>query len=215
MYGYAPPAIPQAYEEMDLRSTKQKFEDLERWRREALATHEFARQRMALRIKSSYEKFKKGQLVWLKAKNLKLRYNKKILTKLDGPFKILEALGPVNYRLKLPQHWKMRNTFHASLLTPYTENEIYGPAHPRPPADIIEGEAEWEVDRILKHRRGKGGTKYHVLWKGYGIDEASWQPESDLEHAQEALEDYRRRHKINPESNPSTSSRNRRARTRT
>ena len=67
----------------------------------------------------------------------------------------------------------MRNNFHASLLTPHTKNKIYGPAYPRPPAEIIEAEAEWEVDQILKHRRGKGGTEYHVLWKGYGIDEAT------------------------------------------
>jgi hypothetical protein len=141
-----------------------------------------------------------------------MRYNKKISTKQEGPFKILEVLGPVTYRLQLLQHWKMRNSFHAPLLTPYTENEIYGPAYSRPPADIIEGEPEWEDDRILKHRRGKGGTKYHVLWKGYRIDEASWQTEGDLEHAQEALEDYRRRHKINPELPPGTSkTRNQRA----
>jgi hypothetical protein len=215
MYGYAPPAIPQAYENIDLRSTKEKFDELEHWRREALAAHEFARQRMALRIKYSYVKFKKDQLVWLEARNLKLRYNKKISTKREGPFKILEVLGPVNYRLQLPKHWKMRNNFHACLLTLYTENEIYGPAYPRPPADIVEGEPEWEVDRILKHRRGRGGTEYHVLWRGYGIDEASWQTEEDLEHAQEALEDYRRRHKINPESTSSKSkNRNRRARTK-
>jgi hypothetical protein len=48
MYGYMPPAIPQAYEEMDLRSTKEKLDELKQWRREALAAHEFARQRMAL-----------------------------------------------------------------------------------------------------------------------------------------------------------------------
>jgi hypothetical protein len=106
----------------------------------------------------------------------------------------------------------MRNTFHASLLTPYTKNKIYRPAYARPPADIVEGEPEWEVNQILKHKRGKGGTEYHVLWKGYGIDEVSWQSEEDLEHAQEALEDYRRRHKINPELTPGTSRmRNRRA----
>jgi hypothetical protein len=109
----------------------------------------------------------------------------------------------------------MHNHFHAALLTPYVQNEIYGPAYPRPPADIIEGEPEWEIDRILKHRRGRGGTEYHVLWKGYGIDEASWLPEDDLEHAQEVIKDYRRRHKINPELiSGKSKTRNRQARTK-
>jgi transposase InsO family protein len=42
IYGYMPPAIPQAYENLDLRSTKEKFNKPEQWRREALAAHQFA-----------------------------------------------------------------------------------------------------------------------------------------------------------------------------
>ena len=151
MYGYQPPAIPPAFEDINFPNIEERLQMLTKWRNEALAAHEFARARMAHRIKSSYEKFKKGQLVWLEARNLKLRYNKKIATKREGPFEILEVLGPVNYRLKLPPHWKMYNTFHAVLLTPYTENDIHGPAYPKPPADIIDREPEWEVDRIIKH----------------------------------------------------------------
>jgi len=39
-------------------------------------------------------------------RNLSLSYNKKITTKREGPFLITEVLGPVNYRLKLPDKWK-------------------------------------------------------------------------------------------------------------
>jgi len=192
MYGYPPPAIPSTFEDSNFPNAEERLQSLAAWRQEALAAHEFACQRMAKRIISSHTKFKKGQLVWLEARNLHLRYNKKISTKREGPFEILEVLGPINYRLKLPPHWKMYNNFHAILLTPHTETETYGPAYPEPPADIIDGEEEWEVDRIIKHRRvAHGKTEYQVLWKGYGLDQATWEPEDNLEHASKIIRDYR------------------------
>ena len=88
-----------------------------------------ARQCMASKIRGSYEKFKKDQLIWLEAKYLKLRYNKKISTKQEGPFKITDVLGPVTYGLQFPDHWKMHNVFHASLLSPFKENNIHSKAY--------------------------------------------------------------------------------------
>jgi len=61
-------------------------------------------------IRASYQPFTKGQKVWLEGQNLSLSYNKKIMTKREGPFLITEVLGPVNYRLKLLDKWKQRNT---------------------------------------------------------------------------------------------------------
>ncbi len=78
-----------------------------------------------------------------------LSYNKKIKTKREGPFKVLEKLTPVTYRLELPKKWKIFNTFHAALLTPYNENDIHRPNFPHPPPDLIEGQEEWEIERII------------------------------------------------------------------
>ena len=44
---------------------------------------------------------------------------------------------------------KPPNVFHASLLTPYRETDQHGPNFLEPLPDIIEGEPEWEVERIL------------------------------------------------------------------
>ena len=46
--------------------------------------------------------------------------------KCEGPFEIKKVLGPVTYWLKLPDTWKVHNMFHAVLLKPYQENEVYG-----------------------------------------------------------------------------------------
>ena len=56
--------------------------------------------------------------------------------KQEGPFEIIEVLGPLNYHLELPSTWKLHNNFHVTLLMPYMENEVHGPNYLQPPPDI-------------------------------------------------------------------------------
>jgi transposase InsO family protein len=189
MYGAQPKAIIEPYYRGDL-SNPQRMQQLEQWRSDALLAHEYARQRMKDRIKSTFQPFKKGDKVWLEGTNLKLGYNKKITTKREGPFTITEVLGPVNYRLKLPDKWRMRDNFHATLLTPYEENATHGKNFPHPPPDLIEGEQEWEVERIVSHK-GKKNRQYQVKWQGY--EEMTWEPEENLQHSQDSIADYWKR----------------------
>ena len=62
--------------------------------------------------------------------------------KREGPSEIEEVLGPVTYHLKLPTSWKIHNMFHATLLRPYIENDVYGNNYPRPPPELLEGKEE-------------------------------------------------------------------------
>jgi len=148
---------------------------------------------MTEKIKSTFTPFQPGQKVWLEGRNLSIPYNKKITTKREGPFKIKERLSSVNYRLELPPKWKIHDTFHAVLLSPYNETQVHGPNFTRPPPDLVDGEEEYEVDRILKDRRirakkGKWRIEYHVQWKGY--EEPTWEPSENLSHAKEIIRDY-------------------------
>ena len=94
-------------------------------REEALAAHEFARNHMIKRRKSTFVLFKKGDKVWLDSRNLKTVYHKKMKPKREGPFPVTEVLGPVTYWLQLPATWRIHNVFHAALLRPYKKNEVY------------------------------------------------------------------------------------------
>jgi hypothetical protein len=85
-------------------------------REEALAAHELARARIANQKQSKFVPFEKNQKVWLDMRNLKMSHHKKIAPKREGSFEINEVLGPVTYRLKLPESWKIHNVFHAALL---------------------------------------------------------------------------------------------------
>ena len=67
--------------------------------------------------------FKEGDKVYLLRKHIK---TKRPSTKLDfkklGPFKILEKVSLVNYRLQLPKESRLHPVFHISLLEPAKGN---------------------------------------------------------------------------------------------
>ncbi|CAG8635283.1 4147_t:CDS:2, partial [Acaulospora colombiana] len=57
-----------------------------------------------------------------------------------------------------------------------------------------EGEEVFEVEAILGHKRNKAcikrsGLKYHIKWKGFTIEESTWENEGDV-YAAELLEEY-------------------------
>ena len=116
--------------------------------------------------------------------------------KQEGPLKIEEVLGPVTYQLKLPETWKIHKVFHATLLRPYKENEVYGENHPQPLLDIENGEEVYEVEQILKHRRRGRGYEYLVKWAGYPITEALWELKSSFTGSVEILQGYQEHHQL-------------------
>ena len=115
----------------------------------------------------------------LDSRNLKTIYHKKMKPKREGPFPITDVLGLVTYRLKLPASWRIHDVFHARLLRPYKENEVYGKNFTEPPPNLVEGEEVYEVETILNHRKRGRGYQYFVKWWGYPSFDASW----ELEHS--------------------------------
>jgi len=197
MMGYNPRAIPPIIEKTNVPSVEDRLQTLKRVREEAFALHELARQTMLNRTRNKFEPFKQGQKVWLESKNLKLAYStRKLAPKREGPFTIKEVLGPVTYKLELPEQWKIHPVFHACLLTPYRENDAHGSNFNEPPPDIIDDEEEYEVESIISHRPKKNPREYLVSWVGYPSASNEWVPEGNLNNAAELLQEYKRRHKL-------------------
>jgi len=150
-----------------------------------------------------------GDLVMLNAKNIRTkRPAKKLSPKLYGPFKVFEKKGNRAYKLEISPRWKIHPVFHVSILEPYrTSNR---PNHEQPTRDPeeIEGDLEWEVERIVKSeiisytRKVRGRNKpmkellYCVKWKGCAEDENTWEPPEGMGNAQEEVERFDRE---NPE----------------
>jgi hypothetical protein len=97
--------------------------------------------------------FEEDEQVWLEGRNLKTHHpTTKLAPRRYGPFKIVVKLSPVTYRLSLPPSMKIHPVFHIDLLTGYRETEAHGLNYERPTPDIIDGEPEWEVEKIIKSR---------------------------------------------------------------
>ncbi len=133
--------------------------------------------------------------MWLNIKNFRFPegLSHKFLGPYAGPFKVLENKFPDIYKLEPPKNLKVHFTFHVSLLKRVT-HETSRPSRKhnlKPPPNLIHNDLEFKVEAVLKSRQLKGREReYLVKWKGYHPIEASWVNESDMEHAQEAIEKF-------------------------
>jgi hypothetical protein len=112
-----------------------------------------------------FTEYQIGNKVWLEGTNLKcIEGTLKLSPRWYGPFRVAAKVSHVAYRLDLPNHWRIHNVFHASLLTPYKETPEHGPNYLEPPPDIIDDTPEWEVERILKEQEfGRWRKKQYLV----------------------------------------------------
>ena len=115
-----------------------------------------------------------------------IRFGKqgKLSPRYIGPFKVLERVGTVAYRLPFPQSLSsVHEVFHVSMLQKYTLD----------PTHIVDwGELVVDVDgtfeegpvRIMDSREqvlhGKIVRLVKVLWKHRGVEEATWEREDTV-----------------------------------
>ena len=128
-------------------------------------------------------KYKEGDLVWLEGRNLCLSQpTPKLVPRHHGPFKVIQVMSPVNYRLELPTQWSIHPVFHINLLTPYWETITHGANYLRPPPNLVDNEEEYEVEKILdsrlfgRHKR----LQYLVKWAGYPDSDNMWVDKDDI-----------------------------------
>jgi len=125
------------------------------------------------------------------------------------PFKVLEVKkGARAFKLEISPRWKIHPIFHVSLLEPYRASAREGREQPPRVLEDIEGDLEWEVERIVKSevitytrkvgRRNQEFKELHyfIKWKGCAEDENTWEPPEGLRNAQELVEEF---HRQNPE----------------
>ena len=114
-----------------------------------------------------------GDLVLLATKNLHLQGPHKLQDCFVGPFQVLQKIGKMAYKLDLSggRHRQalcsIHNVFHVSLLRPHRDNGLGTDVLPID----VDGEVEFEVETILKHRQIRGEDQYLVRWKGYDQSE--------------------------------------------
>ena len=113
------------------------------------------------------ETFEAGNEVVLATRHLHV--NEHLLVKLKrrwiGPFSITKVISLVAYRLDLPPTWRIHPVFHVSNLKRFHRSEESERVEWPPSAIVVDGEEEFEVEAILRHKGTGARRLYQVLWK--------------------------------------------------
>ncbi|CAA7061595.1 unnamed protein product [Microthlaspi erraticum] len=115
-------------------------------------------------------------------------YNEKLAARFYGPFEVLEKIGEVAYRLKLPAESKIHPVFHVSQLKP-----VLGTRHhvsPLPDSFSTRPELVIEPEAVLDTRYNTAGHLEGLIkWKSLPEHEKTWIRASDLLEQFPELED--------------------------
>ncbi|WKA11764.1 hypothetical protein VitviT2T_029233 [Vitis vinifera] len=190
VYGYPPPKLipytPGTTQLQEVENTLKTRDEIIRILRTNLQLAQDRMKKFA-DIKRTARSFNIGDLVYLrlqpyKQQSVVQRRNLKLSPRFYGPYRVLEKIGTVAYRLELPLEAKIHPVFHVSCL-----KEKLGERHQLvvtlPPADkdgVIRPEPEEILHRRLKKKKNHAVTEVLVKWKGLGEDEASWVEYSTL-----------------------------------
>jgi RNase H-like domain found in reverse transcriptase/Reverse transcriptase (RNA-dependent DNA polymerase)/Integrase zinc binding domain/Chromo (CHRromatin Organisation MOdifier) domain len=115
-------------------------------------------------------------------------------TRLDsqwaGPWRIRDMRGH-SYVLDLPDSVKCNNLFHADRLRKASMDPLPQQSYTPPEPEEINGEPEYEVDRILASRLfgTKKALQYQIAWKGYDPDE-TWYNASNFKNSPIKLNEF-------------------------
>ncbi|PKU59378.1 hypothetical protein MA16_Dca029042 [Dendrobium catenatum] len=110
----------------------------------------------------------------------------KLSPRFIGPFEIIERVGPVAYKLKLPANMSdIHNIFHISMLRKWVTDESQ-----KVPQNDIElqkdltyvKEPETILERDVRRLRSRMIPFVKVQWKHRSIKQATWEKEADMRH---------------------------------
>ena len=141
--------------------------------------------------KRRIEEYKIGDEVVLSTTNLRAycpNLPPKIKARWVGPFCIQNIVSP--FVLDLPLGWRIHPIFHTNKLKRYICSEEFLREVEPPPPILVGDTLEYEIKGILRHQGTGARRQYLVLWKGYPLTEATWEPKFQLTNAPNILEEY-------------------------
>jgi len=141
------------------------------------------------------EEYRVEDLVLLSTKDLewqmKGRRSEKLTECFVGPYRVKGIISSNAIELELPKSINIHPVVNVSRVQLY-KPQVEGQKKIPPKPVIIEGEEEFEVEKILNKRTVRGNEKFLVRWKGYMAEENIWKNKKNLENAKELVEEFER-----------------------
>ena len=144
------------------------------------------------------KEYRVGDLVLLSTKDLKWqmkeRRSEKLTEHFVGPYKIKGIISSNAVELELPKSIRIHPVVNVSKVWLY-KPQVKGQKKIPPKPVIIEGEEEFEVEKILNKRIVWGKEKFLVWWKGYMAKEDTWENRENLGNVKELVEEFEREYR--------------------
>jgi len=145
------------------------------------------------RHRGEAEEYRVGDLVLLSTKDLKYqmvgRRTEKLTERFIGPYKVKSIVSTNAIELELPSTIRIHPVVNVSKVQRYT-SQVEGQKKEMPQPVVIEGEEEWEVEKIMNKRRVRRKDKYLVQWKGCIAEEDTWESRENLKNASDLVEEF-------------------------
>jgi hypothetical protein len=103
----------------------------------------------------------------------------KLRPRYAGPFQIVERIGQVAYRLRLPADARLHDVFHVGLLKPYNSAGS-PPSTPAVLPPVQDGRLLPAPAQVLRAQLRRGAWHILVKWQGLPEDDATWEPLDDF-----------------------------------
>ena len=147
--------------------------------------------RYADRGRKETEVWERGDQVLLSTKDLvfKERPSKKLTERYVGPYVIEEVVLSNAVKLHLPSSMRIHPVVNVSRIVRYKE-QVKGQKVEEGKLVEIEGVEEWEMEKILNKRKIRGVVKYLVWWKGFTVEEDTWERKENLKNAEELIKEF-------------------------
>jgi len=149
--------------------------------------------RQADRSRKEAEEYRVDDKVLISTKDflmeLMKRATKKLTEKFIGPYVVKKIVSENAVELELPASLRIHPVVNVRRIVKYRE-QIEGQKKIPPPPVEVASEKEYEVEEILDRQERRGKTKYLVKWKGYAVEENTWEGLENLKNAMKKVEEF-------------------------